>query len=387
MSEFQVVEFRAIDRPLTDEQMEFMDRQSSRAEFSKWAYSVEYHYSSFRGDINGMLRNGYDIFVMDSNFGQRELRLRLPMGLPFSGGVISSYMKSEGLSWTKDKDGVGGILSIAPALEDVSYLEMEFDDLFEAATVLREMFASGDLRAFYFIWLCCLHDINQDFEELVEPPVPHGLADFPESAKCILSLFELDPLMIEAASEGIPDFNLDEIKSTMERNWISSLSPNQLTEIIRLLLSGDPVDLRNSLLSEMRSQLPAIAWPTSNLQRSAETLMDLVKTVRDKVVQQKRIKAAAKAKRDAEKAEKERQSRMVAIKAAPDEWLKKTSKLVEERGTENYREAASILADLREAIGGAEGEKIARKHAAHLTKKHPTLSMLKSSLRKCRLID
>ncbi|MCU0721121.1 MAG: hypothetical protein MUC83_15530 [Pirellula sp.] len=84
MSEFQVVEFRAVDRPLTNEQMEFMDRQSSRAEFSKWDYSVEYHYSSFRGDINGMLRNGYDIFVMDTNFGQRELRLRFPTGMPFS---------------------------------------------------------------------------------------------------------------------------------------------------------------------------------------------------------------------------------------------------------------------------------------------------------------
>jgi hypothetical protein len=249
------------------------------------------------------------------------------------------------------------------------------------------MLASGDMRSFYFVWLCCLHDFNQDFNELVEPPVPHGLADFPDSAKCILSLFDLDPLMIDAASEGIPDFDADEIKSTMERNWISSLATNQLTEIIRMLLSGDPVNLKNSLVSEMRSQLPAIAWPTSNLQRSAETLMDLVKTVREKVDQKNRIKAAAKAKRDSEKAEKERQSRMVAIKAAPDEWLKKTSKLVEERGTDNYRQAASILADLREAIGGAEGEKMARRHAAHLAKKNPTLNILKSSLRKCGLID
>jgi hypothetical protein len=28
-----------------------MDRQSSRAEFTKWEFKVEYHYSSFRGDI------------------------------------------------------------------------------------------------------------------------------------------------------------------------------------------------------------------------------------------------------------------------------------------------------------------------------------------------
>ena len=387
MSEFQVVKFRAVDRPLTDKQMEFMDRQSSRAEFSKWDFSVEYHYSSFRGDIDGMLRNGYDIFIMDSNIGRRELRLRLPMGLPFSKGVISRYLCVEGLSWEKDKNGAGGILCISPALEDVSYLEIDFGDLFEAATALREMLMSGDLRALYFIWLCCLYDFNQDLEELVEPPVPHGLADFPDSVKFLIELFEVDPLIVDAASEGIPDFDSDEIKSNMERKWIASLSPNQLTEIVRMLLCGDAVDLKNSLQAEMRSQLPAIEWPASNLQRTAETLMNLGETVRKKVDQQNRIKAAAKAKRDAKKAEKERQLRMVEIKAAPDAWLKRASKLVEERGTDNYREAASLLADLREAIGGVEGEKIARKHAAHLAKKHPTLSILKSSLRKCGLID
>lgn len=207
-------------------------------------------------------------------------------------------------------------------------MEIDFGDLFEAATALREMLMSGDLRALYFIWLCCLYDFNQDLEELVEPPVPHGLADFPDSVKFLIELFEVDPLIVDAASEGIPDFDSDEIKSNMERKWIASLSPNQLTEIVRMLLCGDAVDVKNSLQAEMRSQLPAIEWPTSNLQRTAEKLMNLGETVRKKVDQQNRIKAAAKTKRDAKKAEKERQSRMVEIKAAPDAWLKRASKLV-----------------------------------------------------------
>ena len=81
--------------------------------------------------------------------------------------------------------------------------------------------------------------------------------------------------------------------------------------------------------------------------------------------------AAAKAKRDAVKAEKQRQARMTTMKSAPEPWLVKASELVKTRGTENYREAASILADLRDAIGGEAGNKIARKHAAHLVKKYP----------------
>ena len=67
---------------------------------------------------------------------------------------------------------------------------------------------------------------------------------------------------------------------------------------------------------------------------------------------------------------------------APDKWLRQAEQLVDARGTDNYKAAADILYDLREAIGGEEGERIARQQAAHLAKKYPTLNHLKNSLRK-----
>ena len=78
---------------------------------------------------------------------------------------------------------------------------------------------------------------------------------------------------------------------------------------------------------------------------------------------------------------------MAEMKCSPEEWLTTATTILEERGTDNYREAASIVADLSEAVGGEEGTKIARKHAAHLAKKNPNLKMLKSSLRKQQLLD
>ena len=75
------------------------------------------------------------------------------------------------------------------------------------------------------------------------------------------------------------------------------------------------------------------------------------------------------------------------MQAAPDTWLKKATNLLEERGTDNYVEAANILADLRDAVGGEQGKKIACRHAAHLAQKYPTLNVLKSSLRKKQLLD
>ena len=86
MSEYQIVKFLAVDQPLPDKQLQFMNRQSSRAEFTKWEFEVEYHFGSFRGDVDGRLRSGYDIFISYSNFDCREIRMRLPDELPL--GIV-----------------------------------------------------------------------------------------------------------------------------------------------------------------------------------------------------------------------------------------------------------------------------------------------------------
>jgi hypothetical protein len=75
------------------------------------------------------------------------------------------------------------------------------------------------------------------------------------------------------------------------------------------------------------------------------------------------------------------------MKSAPGPWLEKASKLVEGRGKENYCEAAQLIAEIREVLGGNEGERIARKHAAHLVQKYPTLQLLRSSLKKQGLLS
>jgi hypothetical protein len=71
----------------------------------------------------------------------------------------------------------------------------------------------------------------------------------------------------------------------------------------------------------------------------------------------------------------------------PDKWLRESERLVDAGGTHNYKAAAEILHDLREAVGGEEGDKIVRRYAANLAKKHPTLNHLKSSLRKHGLLE
>lgn len=98
MSEYQYVVFQAVDAPLNNEQLEFAQQQSSRAEVSRWSLSVEYHYSCFRGDVDGLLRQGYDVYLEYTNYGNRVVKLRLPFGMPFAKKVWSKYVNGRQLS-------------------------------------------------------------------------------------------------------------------------------------------------------------------------------------------------------------------------------------------------------------------------------------------------
>ena len=113
MSEYQYVVFQAVDGPLNDKQLEFAQRQSTRAEVSRWSLSVEYHYSSFRGDVEGLLRRGYDVYLQYTNYGCREIKLRLPGGMPFAKSVWSKYVDGEQLNFKGDAKGCGGISSVS----------------------------------------------------------------------------------------------------------------------------------------------------------------------------------------------------------------------------------------------------------------------------------
>ena len=84
MSEYPFVKFRAIDRQLTDTQLDFMELQSSRAEFTKWEFEVDYQYSSFRGEIDDMRRYEYNIFLTYANYGCLETRTQMSGGLCFA---------------------------------------------------------------------------------------------------------------------------------------------------------------------------------------------------------------------------------------------------------------------------------------------------------------
>ncbi len=388
MSEYQYVAFRAVDRPLDDKQLAFAEKQSSHSELSRWEMSVEYHYSSFRGDVDGLLRRGFDVHLAYTNYGDREVKLRLPSGLPFSKPTLKSFLSCDSLTWKKDAKGNGGILTVRPFHDSDSIEEdWDLDDYLDSIAKLREQLISGDLRAMYLLWLCAAYDDNEDPAEMIEPAVPHGLDTMPTLSVDLMPFFGLDPLMLKAAANGVPAFKPEEDDEDPIQVWAQSISEARSRELLRMFLRDDAASVKAELLAEIRDAGSPADWPTTNRGRSLDDLLAATEVLREKANEQEKKKARAKAVRDAAKAEKKRQARMTKMKESPKTWLAQAEELAAARGTHNYKAAAEILADLREAIGGETGDKLARDCANKLVKAYPTLTMLKSSLRKSGVLD
>lgn len=92
MSEYQYYEFVAIDQALSREDMAELRSRSSRATITATRFVNEYQWGSLKANPADWLRRYFDAYLYTSNWGGRQLSLRLPLAnlnktdlLPFSG--------------------------------------------------------------------------------------------------------------------------------------------------------------------------------------------------------------------------------------------------------------------------------------------------------------
>src|SRR6476646_565052 len=174
MSEYQYVAFRAIDRRVSEKSLQYMRRQSTRAEITPWSFTNEYHYGDFRGNAVEMMRRGYDVHLHYANFGVRKLLFRLPSGLPDAS--MQQYSDGEAIRFLKDTNGPGQTLVIEPFYEAGELEDLwEIDEILERLIPLRAEILDGDLRPLYVAHLAVSCDNNNDPDETIEAPVPAGL--------------------------------------------------------------------------------------------------------------------------------------------------------------------------------------------------------------------
>lgn len=375
MSEYQYVEFRAIDGPVSDKNLEYMQKQSSRAEITPWSFTNEYHYGDFRGNVLEMLRRGYDMHLHYANFGVRTLMVRLPNGLPDE-RAAAPYLDNECLKLHRDKTGRGCILEINP-----SYEPGDLDDLWDLDAWLPRMLGiraeliEGDLRPLYLARLGVDYNAYQDPAETNEAPLPAGMEKLSPAQHALAEFYGLDRATLAAAAQRAPSLPANSGLKVSPQQWLKGQSQARKDAWLVALLSEDHAAVRPELVRAYRDDQPAAAWPVVNTGRTLEQIGAAATEIQEDM----KAKAAAKS-------EQERQERLAKMAKDPDAVLKQVDELVKTFSNSGYEEASKLLADLREARP-ADGAKLAEAKAQMLRKKYPTKNTLVKALRERELLE
>src|SRR5262249_8402791 len=142
MSEYQYYEFRAVDRPLDEEEMGELRDLSTRAVITPTSFTNTYHWGDFRGNPRALMDRYFDAFVYVANWGTHWLMLRIPRGF-LDPEVASAYCGGEVLSLEAGK----GHVMLEFRSEDESGGEWtEGEPWMPALIMLRAELMRGDHR-------------------------------------------------------------------------------------------------------------------------------------------------------------------------------------------------------------------------------------------------
>ncbi|MEJ2620792.1 MAG: hypothetical protein P8163_11135 [Candidatus Thiodiazotropha sp.] len=78
MSEYQYLEFLAVDRPLTARELDHLRGISTRAQITPVSFFNEYSWRGFKADPRVFMRRFFDAHVFIANWGEAIFMVHLP---------------------------------------------------------------------------------------------------------------------------------------------------------------------------------------------------------------------------------------------------------------------------------------------------------------------
>lgn len=201
MSEYQYYEFQAIDRPLTKNEIAELRKLSSRASISAGRFKNVYNFGDFRGNPSALMEQYFDAFLYLSNFGTRQLMLRLPSesvdlvtAKQFCSADCASVRAKDDFVifefCADDEDSAGGWIE-----------DDEAEEWLPSLVHLRSGIAKGDNRALYLAWLLCAQSGKMK-KTALEPRVPENLGNLTTPLEAFVEFFQINKNLVAVAAQA-----------------------------------------------------------------------------------------------------------------------------------------------------------------------------------------
>lgn len=182
--------------------------------------------------------------------------------------------------------------------------------------------------------------------------------------------YGLDRDLLAAASEQSPNLPSQADREPDVDDWLANQTPETLRALMRRVLQDDAAAVRAESLAAMRNQSGKATWPANDSSRTLEQLRELAGE-----------KADRRKRREQASEQRKLRRRLAKLRDDPSATIAEAEKLIGSRSTANYRNAAKLLAELRDAVGGEEGSRIADQAARQIAKKFPTLRNVKRAFK------
>jgi hypothetical protein len=350
VSEYQFYEFLAVDRPLDARQLGDVRSLSTRADITATSFVNVYHWGNFRGNPRAMMERYYDAHLYLTNWGTREVMLRLPASLLDPGTVDAYCLTDSSTAWTNDKNIIIAVTRDGDGDDD-------FDEdgygLLGSIVSVRAELAAGDLRPLYLAWLHSVAAGELDDDE-IEPPVPANLATLSAGQRSLVDFIRLDQDLLDTAAAGSRRRAPAKPTKTQLAAWVRALPAVEKDALIVGLMRGDEPHLGAQLLRRYHSRDeldPAAAGG-----RTAGQLLEAAQQRREHRAQlaaAERERQRAKQERNAAEA---RQRRLDALAGEGDSAWMRVVAFVDGRKVKEYDAAVSLLSKLRD-LSDREGNR------------------------------
>ena len=245
MSEYQYYDFRALDRPLTRNEMAALRSISTRAAITATSFTNHYEWGDLKANPSKLLEKYFDAFVYVANWGTHEFYIRLPHG-SVDYKLLKAMVPGESLrvrktatfvivefgfesEWDGEDDGTGWMASLMP---------------------LRSDLLRGDLRCLYLGWLRCAQDRGLD-EDKLEPPVPAGLGELSGPLHALIEFLEIDEDLVEVAAQASKPLAAGPSRRELSA-WIRGLPEKDKEELLITAAVDQGERWRNDLVRRFR---------------------------------------------------------------------------------------------------------------------------------------
>ena len=343
MSEYQYYEFRAVDRPLNEEELDEVRALSTRAKIATTHFQNVYNWGDFKGDPEELVERFYDAHLYDSNFGFRRFLIRLPKEA-MEGIDLAPYLSEESLrGWTT---GTSVLLDFR--VEEAEFLELESEDWMPDLLPIRQALLKGDLRPLYLGSLCGVQREELDEDEL-EPPLPPGLGELNATLNNLGEFLELDSTLIEVAALGSPPFEEDDLIEEWEaKEWIAGLHEERKNDLLYRVISGEERSVRNAMLAGFKKARGGTAGPNAPEPRRVGDLLEAAEKLSESYRQAAEAERLQRESEQREREAKRKAAHLETLRQNGERSWSEAEAWVQTKRPADYDRAVERLLDLRE---------------------------------------